>query len=345
MCENREKVRKVMNICHESNLILESDVSYNNAPKGRRFSQPGTQSFCPLIEQNTSQKFIVAHTITNKLCKRCQLYGKQHSGTCSANYNKYAPIGNSERTAAKQNMNMLLADLDPLLPTVVTDNDGMNDALSNKTPELPLIIKEDCAVHVSRTKRRRCMSANWSVPFAGRNGKPARKMFIHDLTVSISKRCSAELCVARRELNNNYEFIERVKTARRTIIPCFCGDHTCCSKSFVCPKRYRHRPHARHLPQKKFLSNLTENDKIILEQIINIKLSDSMIQRQLHVSNTNQSEATHKKVFRALPKNNTFSRNVYGRVGTQIISASIGRHNAILKSCNSMKIPLSVWSW
>ena len=197
MCENREKVRKVMNICHESNLILESDVSYNNAPKGRSFSQPGTQSFCPLIEQNTSQKFIVAHTITNKLCKRCQLYGKQHSGTCSANYNKYAPIGNSERTAAKQNMNMLLADLDPLLPTVVvTDNDGkivcgMNDALSNKTPELPLIIKEDCAVHVSRTQRRRCMSANWSVPFAGRNGKPARKMFIHDLTVSISKRCSA----------------------------------------------------------------------------------------------------------------------------------------------------------
>ena len=51
------------------------------------------------------------HTITNKLCKRCQLYGKQHSGTCSANYNKYAPIGNSERTAAKQNMNILLADL------------------------------------------------------------------------------------------------------------------------------------------------------------------------------------------------------------------------------------------
>ena len=238
------------------------------------------------------------HTITNKLCKRCQLYGKQHSGTCSANYNKYAPIGNSERTAAKQNMNILLADLDPLLPTVVvTDNDGkiicgMNDARSKKTPELPLIIKEDCAVHVSRTQRRRCMSANWSVPFAGRNGKPARKMFIHDLTVSVSKRCSAELCVARRELNNNYEFIERVKTARRTIIPCFCGDHTCCSKSFVCPKRYRHRPHARHLPQKKFLSNLTENDIIIIEQIINIKLSDSMIQRQLHVSNTNQSEAT-----------------------------------------------------
>ena len=347
MCENREKVRKVMNICHKSDIIVESDASYNNAPKGRSFSQPGTQSFCPLIEQNTSHKFIVAHTITNKLCKRCQLYGKKHSGTCSANYDEYAPIGNSERSAATQNMNMLLEDLDPLLPKiVVTDNDGkivcgMNDALSKKTPELPLIIKEDCAVHVSRTQRRRCMSANWSIAFAGRTGTPARKMFVHDMTVSISKRCSAELCVARRELNNNDEFIERVKAARHTIIPCFCGDHTCCSKSFVCPKRHRRKPHARHLPQKKFLTNMTDNDKIILEQIVNIKLSDSMIQRQLHVSNTNQSEATHKKVFRALPKSNTFSRNVYGRVGTQIISASIGRQDAILKSCNSMKIPLS----
>ena len=283
MAENRQKVKNVMHVWNDKKLIVESDTSYNNPIKGRSFHQPGTQAFCPLVEQVTYKKLIVAYNIKNKLCKRCQLYGKNHDGVCSANYCKSEPIGNAEVALGRDNMDDLLKDPAGLVPTtVVTDNDGkilkgMNDALKTKFP-METIQKEDCGIHVSRGQRRKCMAQPWSVQFAGKKNTPIRQRFIQDLTNAVVKRCSGEM-KAIKLFASGKDFVSTVQQAKDTIIPCFTGNHTACKMSYVCPAHFGRTAHARHLPGKKSLSGMTVSDVKHLKGVIDYKLSCSMIAR------------------------------------------------------------------
>ena len=345
MSENRQKVKTVMDIWNEKELIVESDTSYNNSIKGRSFYQPGTQAFCPLIEQVTPKKLIIAHNIKNKLCRRCQLYGKNHANTCTANYPKYEPIGNAEMALAKDNMDDLLNDASGLKPSiVVTDNDGkivkgMNAALKAKFP-METIVKEDCAIHVSRGQRRKCASQAWSEDFAGKKGTSVRKRFIMDLTNVVVKRCAGEMNGIKLNASTK-DFATTVDQAKQTIISCFKGDHTKCKMSYVCPAHINRTPHARHLPGKQFLHNMTVSDEKHLQNVIDYKLSFTMATRQKHLASTNKSEAIHNKIFRAVPKSKTFSRNVSGRASTQIIASSLGKDIGITRSCSVSQTPLS----
>lgn len=338
MSENREKLKEVLKAQEPHvSFITESDTAYNNAPKGRSFSQPGSQAFCPLIEKNTTENLIINYSIANKLCKRCQLYGRGHTGHCSANYPEGAPIGNAEGVLGTKNMDTL-GDLSPDI--VVTDNDGkicsgMNKSV-NKTKR---IVKEDCRIHVSRGQRRLGYRIKWSQSFAGKSQKE-RQSFISAFLECVVKRCSGELFGARKAATGN-TLISLVAKARDTILPCFVGDHSMCTHSFVCPKHFRRKPHCRHLPKRRYLRNMTDEDKTSFEKLLDYKLSAKMVQRQLHNLSTNASEACHKRIFRSLPKDNTFSRNVYGRVATQIVVASLGKNEGVKRTCGSLKIPLS----
>lgn len=345
MAENRRKVKRVMDVWNEPKLIVESDTSYNNSIKGRSFYQPGTQAFCPLIEQITPKKLIIAHNIKNKLCRRCQLYGKNHADKCTANYPKYEPIGNAEMALAQDNMEDLLKDGSGLIPSVVvTDNDGkivkgMNSALKANHPN-KTIEKEDCEIHVSRGQRRKCLNQPWSEQFAGKKNTPARQGFIQDLTNAVVKRCTFELKAVKSHAGQK-DFISTVEQAKGTIVPCFKGNHSNCRKSYVCPAHFHRKVHARHLPGKQYLRRMTSSDIHHLQIVIDYKLGSTMIARQRHVTNTNKCEAIHNKIFRAVPKNKTFSRNVNGRTSTQIIAASLGRDTGIKRSCSASQAPLS----
>ena len=345
MSENCQKVKTVLNMWNDQKLIVESDTSYNNAIKGRSFYQPGTQAFCPLIEQVTSKKLIIAHNIKNKLCRRCQMYGKNHPGACTANYPKLDPIGNAELALAKDNMNDLLSDASGLIPTtVVTDNDGkivqgMNNALKAKYPH-KAIAKEDCEIHVSRGQRRRCIIQPWSEEFAGKKNTSARQGFIQDLANVVVKRCACELKAIKLHATGK-DFNVTVQQAKDVIIPCFRGDHGNCKMSYVCPAHFKRKTHAKHLPGKRYLRGMTASDVKHLQSVVDYKLGSTMVTRQHNVTNTNKSEAIHNKIFRAVPKNKTFCRNVNGRSSTQIIGASLGRNAGIKRSCVTSLTPLS----
>jgi hypothetical protein len=79
---------------------------------------------------------------------------------------------------------------------------------------------------------------------------------------------------------------------------------------------------------------MTGHDKLLFMKVINHTLCDTMVSRQQHCTSTNKCEAIHKKVFKAIPKPNTFNRNVYGRANSQILGASLGIADATIKLCN-----------
>ena len=276
---------------------------------------------------------MLSYSIANKLCKRCQLFGQHHAHQCSANYPLCSPIGNAETTLASQNISSM-ENMNPP-DIVVTDNDGKICSGMNKLSK-KTILKEDCRVHVSRGQRRLAMATKWSTAFAGKMSAKSRISFVQDLAQATSKRCAGELLGACKQAQSYSQFVDVAIKAKDTILSCFQGDHSECTKSFVCPKHFRRTPHCRHLPRKKYLSNMTKEDKALFKRLVDYKLSPKMIRRQFHNLSTNASEAFHKRVFRSVPKANTFSRNVYGRVATQIVVASMGKTKGIARVCGSV---------
>ena len=105
----------------------------------------------------------------------------------------------------------------------------------------------------------------WSTSVAGKLRSKERSNFMSDFMRAIVKRCSGELCGARKLYSDDNDVMEHPLTAK-TIIPCFQGNHSKCIKSFVCCKCVRHRTHAKHLPNKKYLKSLTDLDKLLLSR-------------------------------------------------------------------------------
>ena len=70
----------------------------------------------PIIEDETSKNLIIAFGVANKLCKKCQKFGSNHSGKCTSNFDVAKPIGNAERLlSAKLSEEMATASTNPLL--------------------------------------------------------------------------------------------------------------------------------------------------------------------------------------------------------------------------------------
>ena len=52
----------------EPHVNVETDTSYNNRPQAG--FEAGTQSFCPVISQDTRKKLVVSMETANKLCTK-----------------------------------------------------------------------------------------------------------------------------------------------------------------------------------------------------------------------------------------------------------------------------------
>ena len=349
MSENRDMVMKIKQLRGETTMDepvkirVMSDGSYNNCHKGRGFSQPGTQAFLPIIEDETAGNFVIEFGVANKLCKACTMRGTHHTGHCSANYKATEPIGNAERILAGQLSKDMASSRPLLVSTVISDNDsklinGFQDGIK-KAGFNYKVTKEDCTIHAARRQRNLVWKQQWSGTMLRHSAGVRRQRFMFDLANAITTRCFSELQKTRKHHQNDTNFFLAAKKARETILPCFQGDHGACHGSYVCQAKHHVSYIPRHLPGRIYLS-MTGHDKLLFMKVINHTLCDAMISRQLHCTSTNKCEAIHKKVFKAVPKTNTFSRNVYGRANSQILGASLGIADATIKLCNEAKTPL-----
>ena len=114
----------------------------------------------PIIEDETSKNLIIAFGVANKLCKKCQKFGSNHSGKCTSNIDVAKPIGNAERLlSAKLSEEMATAPTNPLLcARVLSDNDsqlllGFQEGLQASGHKVK-VQKEDCIIHTSRRQKK-----------------------------------------------------------------------------------------------------------------------------------------------------------------------------------------------
>ena len=99
MRENQQYVRRVNHLAgrEETEVDLETDTSYNNRPQAS--FEAGTQSFSPLVENNTPRKLVLVLQTANKLCSKRSC---DHQN-CKKNYENDETIASSEATLVRRN--------------------------------------------------------------------------------------------------------------------------------------------------------------------------------------------------------------------------------------------------
>ena len=69
MSQNQEYIRTIKRMAgDEPHVNVKTDTSYNNRPQAG--FEAGTQSFCPVISQDTRKKLVVSMETANKLCTK-----------------------------------------------------------------------------------------------------------------------------------------------------------------------------------------------------------------------------------------------------------------------------------
>ena len=84
----------------EAKVNVETDAAYNNRPQSG--FEAATQSFCPMIEPDTSKKLISSMATANKLClkRKCN----HRNSNCKQNFSTAETISSSESKLVHSNL-------------------------------------------------------------------------------------------------------------------------------------------------------------------------------------------------------------------------------------------------
>ena len=249
--ENRKLVRSVVRLRTENAptegiplIAAQSDVAYNNPPKGRAFSQPGTQAWAPCFAAEPGLEHIpIAFQMRSKVCSCPTVnFQKQHKEGCQMNFPPDQAIGNAELELGKDLGKKLIEDEESAIGvhTLVTDGDshlqmGMRSAMKKKGIRTE---KGDCTRHTTRSISRNIRRASLSHGCTGGPNKSAYQRAQNQARLAhfIERRCSWEFRAIHKKYRFNLE--QRVTAgslAKIGILGCIQG-HTdiCREASLVC---------------------------------------------------------------------------------------------------------------
>ena len=346
MAQNCEVVKSVLR--HRASdddddgaCICLTDTVFNNPPKGRSMSQPGTQCSTPMVEGETTLNMVVALSTHSKLCSkgvRCNLChgdgdgdGGDGSGQCPANYPVHRPMGNAEKLAME--MNVLQVEKSGLKVTgIVTDGTAKVYHAAGINAE-----KLHCIVHLARSQRKRVQGMLFSEGFVGSKDRTAVSRFKYRLATALSKRCTMELKAAKNRHGMGPAFLEAAAEARGSILLCFQGDHSRCHLSGVCHARGVDTPPS-YLPYNRYLTNMSPDDEHKLQSAVDFRLNKMAANQQRHLSSTNPVEALHLRSLRLCPKTKNYTKNYHARGHSAVHSHSVGHHTSLYTICKKMNI-------
>ena len=198
-----KKLRQEAGLKESCTISGESDVGYNNPPKGKSRSQPGTQAECPFFENETEKKMILGLSVVSQHCAQCEERRRQGLPTgpgshdnCTQNFEKHIKIGNSESKLAKSNAEAIMQCSGMAVGTLCTDNDGKilkgtNEAMNDAGE--PSAEKQDCLQHNKRNHRARVYGIELEVFEGGNNTKQQVKELSRKVGYYLVDRCGSVL--------------------------------------------------------------------------------------------------------------------------------------------------------
>ena len=333
LLQNQNFVRQVNEVRGEDNCIYaESDTSYNNRPQTG--FEAGTQSFTPLIEQQTNKKLVIAMDVINKLCPRrnCQ----HNTDECKQNYKMEDSISSSESHSTEKNLKAI-ANSNILKVSSLTC-DGSNQipgVLDKLSKELNYKIRQyTCAIHYLRTFQKNIKK----IPVTSNVPGVDKSIFTQKLSSSFRLRIHSELSRLNRKNPGESTFIEKARSSIMNILPCFSNKHQHCRKKSLICKAHLARYQPKFLPYNMHLNlNVVDYEKI--NELISSTFSNKNLEKISRFLNTNRSESLHHKIYSVATKSTIWSRNFSGLCHSSVHSSthSVGKSTAIIAKAIGLK--------
>ena len=319
MSDNQRYVERVMEVSgrkHEVNV--ETDLSFNNRPQSGY--EAATQSFCPMVEQDTDKKLVLSMATANKLCskKNCN----HQNIKCKKNFGTAESISSSESKLVHQNLESIdgsgIVKVKSLTSDASTQIDkSLRSYAQVKRRNIPHF---KCFVHKLRTVQKHVRYIKLSSRLPGCD----KEIYSIRLSSAVRARVRLELVRVKKFYKTAPMFVAYAEIAVKNILHCFSGNHiNCIRNSMVCNAHLLDSYTTNHLPYNKHLE-LNKTDMLQLQRVLDSDFSRENLRKISRLSTTNRSESLHHRVFTYAPKCTVWSRNFTGLCHSAVHSSSVG---------------------
>ena len=337
MQENQRYVRTVKEMAGEEPQVnVETDASYNNRPQAGY--EAATQSFCPMLEQDTTKKLVLSMQTANKLCPKRNC--KHDNDKCKQNFSPAKTISSSESELTRNNLENIV-------------NEGIlnvKSVTSDASPQIEKCVKDyaneknesiyhyKCLVHKLRTLQKQIKNVRLTSKLPGCD----KSAYAAKLAIATRTRVRLELVRIKKRYPSTADFITESDASIKNIIPCFSGNHENCRvHSLVCTAHLEsYSPN--FLPYCKHIQ-FNDADSCQMKAILQKYFSRQNLEKISRLSTTNQSESLHHRVFTYAPKSTIWSRNFSGLCHSAVHSATFGtgKSSLIIASAIGIKYKLT----
>ncbi len=322
--ENNKKVVSEVLDHVGGHSITGSDTCYNNVPKGRHMSQPGTQTSTPFFDFTTKKPILIGMETRSQHCPQRRPGEMECRGDhpgCTQSAQPWIPMSRVEQECTK-------VFYDDLKDTVLEGKVKKHIADGCKTLMLDVndadMEKLLCVRHVSRNQRTHFYKKNFSDTLLGQGTSVQYRKTV--LINSIMDRCSSELTKARHKFPRDDEkFYEMAEKARTNIVSCLEGNHAKCRQSsLVC------RGSSSILKNGQRLYQMEDSDKRQIQEVIDVKLGPEVVVKQRYLLSTNVIEAMHLRTVKLCPKSKLYTGTHRGRHLNAVMLESLGLTKSVL---------------
>lgn len=357
--ENIQKRNLTLGLKRNHPIKVQMDGTYQsiNIKSRHKMGQNASQLIGTACEDETDSHDIISYHLLNKLCwvgawLRGQGYDvicPDHEN-CTANTNRHDPL--SEKDLGYE-IGMKIGKKDLLVDYCTTDGDatsakGLEIAMKELFDPLWAVKRLADTVHRGQSQFRQGLKAKFSAGmFPGLTKAEKNEMktaFANDIklrTHGIMKSLFAKYSGDRKKIS---QCLPRIV---KNVVNCysgFCGDTcrwsvTLCKGGKTTSWWYKSIGLCSHgLTNGSLKPN--EADKMLIAELIEMKLSQTALDEMKFFSNTNKCETINRTISTYLPKNKTFSRNAVGRTGAAMLKVNHKRDVAIVKTLKAVGAPL-----
>ena len=340
-----------------SEINIAMDGRYNSVTIASR-KKPGqnaSQAVGVACETMTDKKFVIQACFKNKLCwtgawlKGMGIDVQCPGGhpECTANMSTFAPF--SEYDMGHE-IGSQLSLQGILVKYATTDGDsrsaqGLDNAMKILHPMWSVQRLAD-PTHLGQSQFRKCYQANFSDGIIPGRTREQKKEAQKVLSQDVKARCSLILKELMKDHAGNMAAFKRVlPKVLESTLSCYDGDCSkCANNSVVCHGGVTNNWWSRSM----FLSsnrihnlNMNDNDKVLLLEILKMKLSVASVEQMKLYTDTQKCEAVNRALSVSLPKNVNFSATMEGRGSSAIHRVNNDPGTSTIKKCENSGIELS----
>ena len=335
--ENMSNIRKEIKMTKEvagdidpGCIRVEGDGRFNNRFGDTPF-QPATQAVYTVLENESPKKRVIAISTANKLCKRGQLARLKdksiacpnHPGSCTANIQEDAVIGDEEKYARECARKINEDGLTIKYFTADGDSKAFNGIKSAQNGKVEYL--RDIR-HMGISLKRAIANKPFSPRMFPGNPASQKQSIKRRFASDVKARCVTELKnVLQYHKGDIKKVLPALPDVRKAIAMCYrgyCG-HFCKKHSYAC----------KGLPHDKWLKNylprgcaikMNASDESLLEDCLRVFLAPGVVEKMRFLTNTQAVESFNRTLNRVNPKDVTHSRGFVGRVHTAALMKNHG---------------------